>query len=153
MKNETLFLRGVALLMALGTLAICGFVLPHGFTGEGLGIYAPIAIVLYVAAAAFLYGLYKVWRIMDFIDKNAAFSEATLQALGGIKLAALAVAAVFIAGTPFLYLAAEMEDAPGVLALGLTVIVVASAAAVAAGIMRALAQQVIDKKPAKGAEK
>lgn len=118
-KGSTLFLRLVIALIGAAVLALCIFVLPAGIMSDKTGYYRPILIGMYVPAIPFFIGIYQAWKLLNLIDKNKAFSKASIHALKTIKYCGFIISALYALGLPFIFMAAERDDAPGVMLIGL----------------------------------
>ena len=139
MKNAaTLFLRIVLTLGSLFVLAFIILVTPE-FIDELVSyspvwFHIPIIIGMYLAALPFYFAVYQTFKLLHYIDDNKAFSKLSVKALKKIKYAALILSAIYAAITPFFYIIAQAEDAPGVLMISLVItgagLVVATFAAV-----------------------
>lgn len=137
-RGSTFFLRSVIWLLGLIVLAICIFVLPAGITQDDTSYYRPLLLGLYVPAIPFFAALYQTLRLLDCIDKNKAFSQTSVATLKYIRYYAIAIAALFTAGTPYIYYVAEKDDAPGVMAIGLVIIFASIVFAVFAAVLQKL---------------
>ena len=138
-----MFLRTVVVLIAMLVLAICAVALPMGIATDKIGYYRPILLGLYVPAVPFFYALYQTLRLLNFIDRNTAFSSLSVHALGVIKRCAAVISLLFTAGLPYIYWAANKDDAPGVFALELVIIVASTIIAVFAAVLQQLLQKAI----------
>lgn len=119
--GSTLFLKAAVWFMGMAVLAICGLlILPVLLANEG-GYYSPILILMCVSAVPFLFALYKTLGLLGYIDKNIAFSVLSINALKHIKYCALIIAVLYSASMPYVYYAAQRDDAPGVIVIGLIV--------------------------------
>lgn len=144
-KGSTIFLRAAVATMGLVVLAICVFLLPFGITSDETSYYyVPILWGLYVPAVPFFFALFQTVRLIGYIDKNTAFSNASIAALKRIKYCANVIALMFIAGLPYLYDVANRDDAPGVLVLALIIIAASAVIAVFASVLQHLLQSAID---------
>lgn len=139
-RGSTIVLRGAILVIGLAVLAICILALPTGISLEKTGYYRPILWGLYMPVIPFYIALYQALKLLDYIDKNKAFSAVSVQALKKIKYAAYAISALFTTGMPYIFYAADKDDAPGVIVVGLVIIgasfVIATAAAVFQGLLQ-----------------
>lgn len=124
-------------------LGICVFALPLGIQAEHVGGYRPILLGLYVPAVPFFFALYQALGLLGLIDANKAFSDLSVQALKRIKRCAIAISALFAAGMPYIYIVADRDDAPGVILLGLVIIVASAAIAVLAAVLQRLLGQAL----------
>lgn len=145
-KGSTLFLKGVIYFIGLTVLAICVFVLPFGIQTDVTGLYGPILLGLYIPAIPYFFALYQALQLLTYIDKNKAFSELSVNALKNIKYCAIAISALFAAGMPYIYYAAEKDDAPGVIAIGLVITFASVVIATFAAVLQKLVQNGLDLK-------
>ncbi|MCY7797326.1 DUF2975 domain-containing protein, partial [Bacillus spizizenii] len=81
-----------------------------------------VFVFLYVTAIPFYFALYQAFKLLSYIDKNKAFSNISVKALKNIKYCAVIISILFAAGMPFFYLMAEIDDAPGIIVIGLVII-------------------------------
>jgi hypothetical protein len=142
-RGSTLFLRGVVLLLGILVLALCVFVLPAGIATDNVGGYRFILLGLYVAAIPFFWALYQAFRLLDYIDNNTAFSELSVRALVNIKYSAIVISGLFAAGMPYIYVVAERDDAPGVIAIGLVITFASLVIATFAAVLQKLVQNAV----------
>jgi hypothetical protein len=152
MKRETFFLKFVVVLMGLPVLALCIFLLP------GIAEYFaelnpkldflryPFLIGLYVTAIVFFVALYQTLKLLSYIDKNQSFSELSVNYLKNIKYCAIAISALYVVFMPLLYLMAEVDDAPGIILIGMVIIFGCMVVAVFAAVLQKLLKNAIDIK-------
>ncbi|HSD56013.1 MAG TPA: DUF2975 domain-containing protein [Candidatus Saccharimonadales bacterium] len=145
-QGTTIFLRGAIVLIGLAALAICIFLLPAGISSDETGMYRPILAGMYLPAVPFFLALYQALKLLGYIDKNNAFSDLAVRALGRIKYCAVAISALFAAGMPYIFHAADKDDAPGVVALGLVIVFASFVIATAAALFQRLFQNALDIK-------
>lgn len=145
-QGSTIFLRGVIVLIGLGVLAVCLFFLPIGLRSDATGLYQPIILGLYAAAIPFFYALHQAVRLLGNIDKNQAFSNSSIKALKLIKYCALTICGLFTAGSPCIYYAADKDDAPGVMAVGLIIIFASFVVATFTGVLQKLIENAVNIK-------
>ncbi|MFJ7363056.1 DUF2975 domain-containing protein [Peribacillus frigoritolerans] len=150
--GTTLFLKIAVILIGIPVLALCIFVVPEiaNFTAE---LYPDMAylkyfvlIDLYASAIPFYFALYQAFKLLSYIDKNKAFSELSVRALKTIKNCAITISVLYVAGMPLFYLMAEMDDAPGIILIGMVVIFASMVIAVFAAVLQRLLQEAIDIK-------
>jgi hypothetical protein len=148
----TLFLKLAVIFIGIPVLALCIFLVPKigNFAGE---LYPDIAymkslvlIDMYAAAIPFYFALYQAFKLLSYIDKNNAFSELSVRALKIIKNCAITISGLYAAGMPLFYLIAEMDDAPGIIVIGMVVIFASMVIAVFAAVLQRLLQEAIDIK-------
>ncbi len=112
-QGSTLFLKTAVILMGIPVLAMCIFLVPKigNFAAE---LYPDIAYIkylvfinLYATAIPYYFALYQTFKLLNYIDKNNAFSELSVKALKNIKYSALAISVLYVLGMPLFYLVAE----------------------------------------------
>lgn len=145
-QGSTLFLKGVVILIGMAVLSICLFLLPLGIISPKIGYYRPILLGLYVPAIPFFYALIEALKILSYIDKNTAFSELSVKSLRKIKYCASLISALFTLGMPYIIYAADRDDAPGVVAIGLIIIFASIVIATFAAVLQKLLKDALDIK-------
>ena len=145
-QGSTHILRGVVVLIGLVVLALCILVLPAGIMSDKTGYYRPILLGLYVPATPFFFALFNAIKLLGYIDKNTAFSDASVQTLKSIKNCALLIIGMFTLGMPYIFYAADRDDAPGVVAIGLVIIGASVVIATFAATLQKLLQNAKDIK-------
>ncbi|MBS4210217.1 DUF2975 domain-containing protein [Bacillus sp. FJAT-50079] len=152
MKRETIFLKFTVVLMGLPVLALCIFILPKiavffaELNPKLAFLQYPFLIGLYIAAIVFFVALYQTLKLLSYIDRNLAFSELSVQALKNIKYCAITISALFVVFMPLIYLMAEVDDAPGLILIGLVIIFACMVVAVFAAVLEKLLKNAIDIK-------
>lgn len=146
MKRETLFLRIAVFLIGLPVLALCIFLLLLIAKRPAEYWLYPVLICAYLSAVPFFVALYQALKLLTYIDKNNAFSELSVRALKNIKYCAITISILCVVGMPFLYFMAEMDDAPGIIVLGLVIIFASAVIAVFAAVLQKLLKNAIDIK-------
>ncbi|MDQ1913559.1 DUF2975 domain-containing protein [Paenibacillus sp. GD4] len=151
-RGTTLFLKAAVILIGIPVLAMCIFLVPEigNFAAE---LYPDIAYInelvyidLYAMAIPFYFALYQAFQLLNYIDKNKAFSELSVRALKYIKLCAITISSLFVLGMPLFYLMAEKDDAPGIIVIGLVMIFASMVIAVFAAVLQMLLKEAIDIK-------
>jgi len=145
-KGSTLILKGIISLIGIGVLALCILVLPAGIRSNEIGAYRPILLGMYIPAIPFFIALYQGIKLLDFIDKGKVFSEVSVRTLKIVKYCAIAICLLYTAGMPYIFYVAEMDDAPGVAAIGFLFIIASLIIATASAIFQKLLQNVLDIK-------
>jgi hypothetical protein len=119
-RGSTLVLRGVIGLLGLIVLAVCIFALPsinQGMPAEYPGVSSILLKVfiggLYLSVIPIFVAFYQALKLLKLIDKNQAFSQASVDALKYIKYCGILVSLGFATGIPILFQVAELDDAPG----------------------------------------
>ncbi|AKE17367.1 MULTISPECIES: DUF2975 domain-containing protein [Bacillus] len=151
-QGSTLFLKTVVILIGIPVLAMCIFLVPKigAFAAE---LYPDISYIkylvfinLYATAIPYYFALYQTFKLLNYIDKNNAFSELSVQALKNIKYSALAISVLYVLGMPLFYLVAERDDAPGIIIIGMIMIFASMVIAVFAAVLQRLLKDAIDIK-------
>lgn len=146
--RETLFLKVVVFLLGLPILALCIYAFPVLFK-EPAGDYwmlKPILVAMYVTAIPYFLALFQTFKLLTYIDKNIAFSELSVQALKKIKFCAIFISAVYALIIPFFYFLAQIEDAPGIVIIGMFFVFAPTVIAVFAAVLQKLLKVAIDIK-------
>ncbi|EEM59330.1 MULTISPECIES: DUF2975 domain-containing protein [Bacillus cereus group] len=151
-QGSTLFLKTAVILMGIPVLAVCIFLVPNigNFAAE---LYPEMAYIkylvfinLYATAIPYYFALYQTFKLLNYIDKNNAFSELSVKALKNIKYSALAISVLYVLGMPLFYLVAERDDAPGIIIIGMIIIFASMVIAVFAAVLQRLLKDAIDIK-------
>lgn len=151
-QGSTLFLKLAVILMGLPILALCIFGLPliakdaaEGSTQMAYVLYG-ILIIMYGSAIPFYGALYQAFKLLSYIDHNKAFSELSVKALKNIKYFATTISGLYLVGLPLFYIVGEVDDAPGVILVGMGFIFAPMVIAVFAAVLQRLLQEAIDIK-------
>ncbi|UOK59644.1 DUF2975 domain-containing protein [Bacillus sp. OVS6] len=148
--GSTLFLKIAVFLIGTPVLALCIFGLPWLANNPANPDYAhilyPILIGMYVSAIPFYIALYKAFKLLSYIDKNQAFSELSVKALKKIKFCAMTISGLYVVIMPFVFLVADLDDAPGLIIIGMVPIFASMVIAVFAAVLQRLLKEAIDIK-------
>lgn len=147
-RSSTNFLRSVVVLIGLVILSICLFVLPSIIAKETTGDfdYLPILVGLYFPTIPFFFALYQSLKLLNYIDKNRAFSYQSVAAFRYIKNCALIISGLFAAGLPYIFIVAQKDDAPGLVAIGLVIIFASLVITTFSAVLQRLVQSAVDIK-------
>ncbi|OKP90845.1 hypothetical protein A3844_03020 [Paenibacillus helianthi] len=151
-RGTTLFLKVAVIVIGLPVLALCIFAVPEiaNFAAElypGMtSIKYLVLIDLYASVIPFYLALYQAFKLLGYIDKNKAFSELSVRILKNIKYCAVTFSILYVAGLPLFYLMADMDDAPGIIVIGLLMIFASMVIAVFAAVLQKLLKEAIDLK-------
>lgn len=141
MKRETLFLKLVVGIIALPIAAILAY-LTYDFIAvpktKDFILFIPMVLVLYIAAIPYFIALFQTIKLLSYIDQNNAFSMLSVQSLKRIKICAIVIAGVFIVDLPFLFMIAEIDDAPGIVLFSLIIVFASTVIAVFAAVLQKL---------------
>jgi len=154
-KGSTLFLKIAVIFIGIPVLALCLFLLPQIASeaneamerGSDLAfaVYA-ILMVLYVSAVPFYFALYQSFTLLTYIDRNQAFSDLSVIALKKIKNSAIIISGLYVVALPFVYVVAEVDDAPGLILIGMGMVFAPLVVAVFAAVLQKLLKEAIDYK-------
>ncbi|TYR73537.1 DUF2975 domain-containing protein [Rossellomorea vietnamensis] len=152
MKRETLFLKAALFLIGAPVLALCIFGLPVmakwgvESNSEWAWVLFGIVILMYISAIPFYFALYQAFKLLQFIDGNKAFSQLSVNALKTIKFCAAVISGLYVIGLPLFYIFAEIDDAPGVILIGMVIIAASMVIGVFAAVLQKLLKSAIDIK-------
>ena len=150
----TKFLKAVLVGMSLPVIALCIFVVPSMGTAaaEWLPAFPFIQyttwFALYVSGIVYFIALYKTWRLLTQIDEGNAFSAQSMKALNDIKICGFTISMLHFTVLPVFYLFAEVDDAPGVIFVGLFVPIASLVIAVFASLLKRLVTEAITRQTA-----
>ncbi len=119
MKKEIITLKIASILVALVIVAIAVFLIPDETDISDLKEGLPLVISVYLSFVTLLFALFQTYRLLDCVSKGKAFSNISIKILEHIKYSSIFFSLLYAVHIPSFYLWSEMEDAPGVLALGL----------------------------------
>jgi len=148
----TIFLRIAIILLGVGVLAISTLLLPvlwkdiaTEFPSYSYAVYV-VFIAMFIAALPFFVGLYGAWQLLTRIDKGMAFTKQSAKSVRIITIAAGLVSLIYIVSTPFFYIWADNDDAPGLMVIGIVLIGVPMVIAVFASLLHRLISEASDLK-------
>ena len=154
-RGSTLFLKLAVIFMGIPVLAMCLFLLPQvaneaneaAERGSDIAfVVYGILMVMYVSAVPYYIALYQSFNLLSYIDKNQAFSELSVIALKKIKNCAVIISVLYVVALPFVYIMAEVDDAPGLIIVGMIPIFASLVIAVFAAVLQRLLKEAIDIK-------
>lgn len=151
-KSSTLLLKIVIVLMGIPVLAVCIFLLPIILKDAAESSYKmayvlySISALMYITAIPYFYSLYQGMLLLKYIDYNNAFSDLAITSLKKIKISATIISLVYFAGMPLFFILGEVDDAPGVILMGMIFIFAPGVIAVFAAVLQKLLQNAIDFK-------
>ena len=149
-RGSTLFLK-IALFfigipaLALGIYGVISLVNNPANPDYAYMLY-PIVIGMYLSMIPFFGALYQAFKLLGYIDKSQAFSELSVKALKKIKFCAIIISGLYVVIEPFVFLVAELDDAPGLVIFGTVPIFASMVIAVFAAVLQRLLQEAIDIK-------
>ncbi|WP_462410507.1 DUF2975 domain-containing protein [Neobacillus sp. Marseille-QA0830] len=151
-KVTTLFLKIAVILLGVPVLALCIFAVPEmaNLAAKLLPEFDLIKYLVYIvfdaSAIPFYFALYQAFKLLRYIDKNNAFSDLSIMALKKIKYSAITISILHVLCWPLFYIFAEVDDAPGVIFIGLIVPFASMVIAVFSAVLQKLLQEAIDIK-------
>ncbi len=152
-RASTLFLKAALIVIALIVLVSCFFAFPNIWNGLPAewptiptGLLYPGLITFYLTLIPFLIALYQAFRLLQFIDKNTAFSDASIGALRNIKFCAIAMSVLYWMSMPLIFTVADLDDAPGLIIIWAAFASAPLVIATFAAVLQKLVQNAIDMK-------
>ncbi|MFS0862299.1 DUF2975 domain-containing protein [Fredinandcohnia sp. 179-A 10B2 NHS] len=145
--RTTLFLKVTVFLMGVPVLALSIFglysLLDNPVNPDYAHILYPIVIGMYLSVIPFFGALFQAFKLLGYIDKNYAFSDLSVKALKNIKLLAIIFSGLYLAILPFVFMLAELDDAPGLAIVGMVPAFAGMVIAVFAAVLQRLLQEAI----------
>lgn len=148
-RSSTLFLKFSVFIIGLPVLAICIALIPmivrnvsDGIEGWDL-LMLGLLTFMYLSAIPFYMALFQAFKLLSYIDKNIAFSGESVTALKKIKRCATVITGLYVLNLPLFYIFAELDDAPGVIIVGMAFIFAPLVITVFAAVLEKLLQEAI----------
>ena len=145
--GSTLFLKLALFLIGTPVLALSIFgvywLVNNPANPEYDHILYPIIIGMYVSVIPFFFALYQAFKLLSYIDKNQAFSKLSVVALKKIKWCAITISGLYVLIIPFVYIVAELDDAPGLIIIRMVPIFASMVIAVFAAVLQRLLEEAI----------
>lgn len=152
-RGSTLVIRAALLGIAFVVLFFSSFAVADVHSQwakdspELAGWRYPIMFVISAAVITFLVAIGQIWKLLGLVDKNKAFSQASVNTMRNVKYCGFIISGLFIILSPLSYHAAQNEDAPGlILIFGTIFVAVPFVVAVLAGVAQKLFQNAVDIK-------
>lgn len=146
-RGTTLFLKLAVFIMGLPVLVLGIFGIIWLANNPANPQYAhilyPIIIGMYLSMIPYFIALYQSFKLLNYIDKGHSFSLISVKALQNIKFCALIISGLYVLILPFVYFVAELDDAPGLIIIGMIPIFAAMVIAVFAAVLQRLLQEAI----------
>ena len=143
-KVPTLFLRAAVVALGVIALLFAAIILSEiyndfesAFPSIGYLKY-PVIGILSAALIPYYVALYQTMRLLSYIDTDRAFSMHSVRALRKIKHSGFSMGGLFILLLPFVYMVAEVDDAPGLIIIGTAIAGAPIAIAVFAAVLEKL---------------
>jgi hypothetical protein len=143
MKNyPVLFLKILLGILLIPVLFLDFYHFPLLFI-DGLGsdsLYMPYLFVLmisiYVMSVPYAISLVNTFKLLILLENKEFVSETSEKLLKIIRKMAYIVAGVFLVDLPFIYILAQMDDAPGLIIIGLFLMVFSLGIAMFANLIK-----------------
>ena len=152
MRRETMILKIAVIMLGIPVAALSVLLLPwiardasESSIRMAYVIYG-ILILMYISVVPFFAALYQGFRLLGYIDSNKAFSELSLKSIQKIRSCAAAISIIYLFAMPLFYIVAEIDDAPGVILVGMIFVFAPLTVAVFAAILKKLLKNAIDLK-------
>ena len=152
MRRETLILKIAVVMLGIPVAALSVLLLPwiardaaQSSIRMAYVIYG-ILILMYISVVPFFAALYQGFRLLGYIDSNKAFSELSLKSIQKIRSCAAAISIIYLFAMPLFYIVAEIDDAPGVILVGMIFVFAPLTVTVFAAILKKLLKNAIDLK-------
>ena len=152
MRRETMILKIAVIMLGIPVAALSVLLLPwiardaaQSSIRMAYVIYG-ILILMYISVVPFFAALYQGFRLLGYIDSNKAFSELSLKSIQKIRSCAAAISIIYLFAMPLFYLVAEIDDAPGVILVGMIFVFAPLTVTVFAAILKKLLKNAIDLK-------
>ena len=149
-QSSTIFLKIALFFMGAPVLALGIYGLLYLANNTANADYSYILYsavsIMYLSVIPYFLTLYQAFRLLIYIDQNEAFSNISVIALKKIKYYALVISGLYVIMMPFVFLAADKDDAPGLIIVGMVPIFASLVIAVFAAVLKRLLQQAIDIK-------
>lgn len=152
MRRETMILKIAVIMLGIPVVALSVLLLPwiardaaQSSIRMAYVIYG-ILILMYISVVPFFAALYQGFRLLGYIDSNKAFSELSLKSIQKIRSCAAAISIIYLFAMPLFYIVAEIDDAPGVILVGMIFVFAPLTVAVFAAILKKLLKNAIDLK-------
>ncbi|HEY4515619.1 MAG TPA: DUF2975 domain-containing protein [Candidatus Paceibacterota bacterium] len=148
-KGSTFILKVAVIILGAGVLALCIFALPEMWEGGSAEFPTAswslflIMIGMYATAVPFFIALWQTLKLLNYIDKNMAFSELSVRALKNIKYCAIAIGVLYMGGVPLLFPIADADDAPGLVVIGFVIACIPIVIAIFAAVLERLLRDAI----------
>jgi Protein of unknown function (DUF2975) len=121
-RSSTLFLRLILLVLTIGVLVLCGFLLYQIIQSDSLGYYRPILMGLVISAIPLFYIFYQAHNLLNNIDNNLSLTDSSVNSLRIIKVCSFIISLMYLIGSPFIFNVAQQDDAPGVVLINIILI-------------------------------
>lgn len=153
-RASTLLLKTVLAVIVVAVVALAIFGFPNIWMGvqaewpaiTTTNVVYPGLIGIFLTIIPFLFALFQAFKLLQYIDKNTAFSAQSIQALANIKHCAIAMTALYMTAMPLMFIIAEIDDAPGLILISFAFFCAPLVVATFAAVLQKLVQNALDLK-------
>ena len=152
MRRETMILKIAVIMLGIPVAALSVLLLPwiardaaQSSIRMAYVIYG-ILILMYISVVPFFAALYQGFRLLGYIGSNKAFSALSLNSILKSRSYAAAISIIYLLAMPLFYIVAEIDDAPGVILVGMIFVFAPLTVTVFAAILKKLLKNAIDLK-------
>lgn len=150
-RGSTLFLKFVISLIGLVVFAVCTVGLPQLIVENNSSypqttyLLYPFLAYVYASAIPFLIALVQAFKLLNYIDDNNVFSEASVRAVRTIKICSVLIGSFVVIGTCVIMFFMQ-GDRAHFASIGFFLTFAAVVTATAAAVLQKLVQNVVDIK-------
>lgn len=148
--GSTLFLKIALFLMGAPVLALCIFGVVKLTTNianpDYWYILYPGIAIMYLSVIPYFIALYQSFLLLTYIDKSNGFSSKSVKALNKIKYCAITFSSLYVMMLPFVFMAADKDDAPGLVIVGMVPVFASLVIAVFSAVLKRLLEEAINIK-------
>ena len=144
--------RAIIYLMAIGVISVCAILLPELAREEAVGkanppVVYPFLLGAWALSIPIFAALHQALKLVEYVEKNIAFSVRSVKALQNIKISAVVFSVMVIAGALTVLLVARStspsEDGAPVATIGFIFIFISSGIATFAAVLQRLLHDAI----------
>lgn len=122
-KYATMMLRIILILITIFivTLSVIGMIslIKEPINALYSYILYPIVIFLYLSSVFIYLSFYQTNKFLKLLDNHKVISVDSISIMSKIKVYGLIFAIIYFIALPFFYLLADLDDAPGIIFIGL----------------------------------
>ena len=100
-RSSTLFLKLILLVLSIGVLVFCGFLLYQITQSDALGYYRPILIGVVISTIPLLYIFYQAFNLLNNIDNDLSLTDSSVNSLRIIKVCSFLISLMYLIGSGF----------------------------------------------------
>lgn len=142
-NGSTLFLRLAIIGVGSVVAGLCALIFPafwqvgNEYPSFATAVYI-VLTTIYVTAIPYYLGLFKAWSILNLIDSGKAFTFQAVKKLAFVSQCAASISVLYILSLPAFYVWADLDDAPGLMVIGLVFSAVPMVVAVCIAVLKRL---------------